>query len=287
MTTSQPWWLTNQYLGQYPIPAEFGELAGSNGMALVQTWANGKTQPGWGYNPPPGSNEGFMPRYLRGEFQHKKALFQYNRVQQPFAFVMRSVRMVCIDIDGKNGGFDHVKKLGLLTPTLAETSKSGNGYHLFYRTDEEWDTDKGYAQVQDHIGIVQGVDIRGTGCVYHYPTQRWNDHSIARLPAFMAEMLEARRSRSGQQAARVATALASGDPLEIAMMHDDLLDQLKKPIDPGKRNNTLFAIGSQMMNAGTPKWDELVAERANQVGLDNDEIDKLIGNISRYAPVQP
>ena len=69
----------------------------------------------------------------------------------------------------------------MLPPTLAETSKSGDGYHLFYLVDEEWDDEKGYGLLGDRIGIEQGVDIRATGCVYHHPQQRWNDRGRRRL----------------------------------------------------------------------------------------------------------
>ena len=67
------------------------------------------------------------------------------------------------------------------------------------------------------------------------------------------------------------------------MMHAELIDELDKPIADGKRNNTLFAIGSKMKQAQIPNWDVLVGDRATQVGLDDDEIDKLISNINSYA----
>ena len=86
--------------------------------------------------------DGFMPRYLRGVFNSRRVVYGYERGKWAYAFVMRSMRLVCVDIDGKNGGLEHAKKLGLLPPTLAETSKSGDGYHLFYLVDEEWDDEK-------------------------------------------------------------------------------------------------------------------------------------------------
>ena len=73
------------------------------------------------------------------------------------------------------------------------------------------------------------------------------------------------------------------DPEEIAIMHDDLITELSRPIPAGKRNNTLFAIGSQMAEAKVTDWQTLVGDRAVAVGLDEDEVDKLITNIGRYA----
>ena len=49
-------------------------------------------------------------------------------------------------------------------------------------------------------------------------------------------------------------------------------------------NNTLFAIGSQMKQAGVEGWDEKVEQRALQLGLAQEEVDKLVGNIDRYNP---
>ena len=67
------------------------------------------------------------------------------------------------------------------------------------------------------------------------------------------------------------------------MMHEELKARLSNPIPAGKRNNTLFAIGSDMKEAGIVDWDILVGARAEAVGLDPDEVVKLIGNIDRYA----
>ena len=67
-------------------------------------------------------------------------------------------------------------------------------------------------------------------------------------------------------------------------MQSALLDDLKKPIPAGRRNNTLFAIGSQLRTAGIKEWSQLITDKATEVGLDDDEIDKLILNITRYQP---
>src|SRR5690349_5727976 len=179
--SSMPWWRTDTYDYDVAVPNEFNEQEGPKGLALVKTWPDGRTQPGWGLQGRDGG-EGFMPRYLRGEFNERRVVYGYEHDRWSFAFVMRSVALVCIDIDGKNGGLEHAKRLGALPPTLAETSKSGDGYHLFYSVDEEWDDDRGFARLADRIGLEQGVDIRATGCVYHYDTQRWNGRVLAPLP---------------------------------------------------------------------------------------------------------
>ena len=66
-------------------------------------------------------------------------------------------------------------------------------------------------------------------------------------------------------------------------MHDELFERLKKPIPAGKRNNTLFAIGSEMKTAGVPDWDIRIGARAEELGLDADEVTKLVSNIETYA----
>ena len=215
-------------------------------------------------------------------------LYGYDRDKWAFAIVMRSLRVVCLDIDGKNGGYDSAKAL-LLPPTLAETSKSGDGYHLFYDVpDDEWDPEEmGFALVGDRIGLAQGVDFRGTGCVYHHKSQLWNDRPVAPLPQALYEQLTNKQQKITATHSRIVSVLESNDDLEVMMMHDEILGRLAKPIPTGKRNNTLFAIGSEMQAAGINEWDTKLYARGTELGLDGDEIQKLIDNIGKYAQVSP
>lgn len=277
--SSKPWWMSDGFIHADPVPTELNKLAGPKGIALVRAWPDGRTDRGWGGND-------FMPEYVRDAFNARKVLYGYNRGRWAFAFIMRSMRLVCVDIDGKNGGIDQARRL-VLPPTLAETSKSGNGYHLFYRTQEEWDHDFGFASLHDRIGFEQGLDFRATGCVYHHSTQRWNDRSPALMPEHLKELLLARQARVAASTARISSVLADNDDMEVLMLQDEILGKLAKPIPAGKRNNTLFAIGCEMLQAGIEGWDRLLAERATEVGLDLDEIDKLIANIGRYVAVSP
>ena len=274
--SSKPWWMTDSYDQE----AELGHLDqeeywGPNGAALVPLWDNGTTGQGWG-------RDTFMDQYNKNAFSTARVLFGYNKKRWNFAFVMRSARLVCIDIDGKNGGFDHAKELGFLPPTAAETSKSGNGYHLFYLVEDEWDDKDGFARFKDHIGIVTGVDIRGTGCVYHYPTQRWNNRKPVMIPISLRDRLLQKVMRQQQQAAVISKTLEL-EPEEVAIMHDELITELAKPIPDGKRNNTLFAIGSKLKAAQVDDWQDKVRDRADEVGLDEDESEKLITNIEKYG----
>lgn len=287
MSSSKPWWMTEDYSVDLTVPSVFDQHVGPKGLALVKAWPDGRTQKGWGLNPPKGETDGFMPRYNRGEFNDRRVLYGYARGRWAFAFIMRSLRLVCVDIDGKNGGFVGARKLGPLPKTLAETSKSGNGYHLFYSVDEEWDEDKGYALLADRIGIEDGVDIRATGCVYHHETQMWNGRGIAPLPDYLKEMLLHREQKVSAAYQHIDAVLSSGDDMEVLMMHDQLTDELKKPIPSGKRNITLFAIGNKMRQAEVPGWQDLVRERAEDVGLPVDEIEKLVANISTYGDKVP
>ena len=283
--STTPWWRTDDYAKDLPIPAEFHHLAGPQGVALVRAYPDGRTSAGWGLHPgkdsPP--DQRFMPMYTRGEFDFRRAIYGYNQDRWAFAFVMRSLRLVCVDIDGKNGGLEHAKRLGMLPPTLSETSKSGNGYHLFYEVADEWDLARGYGLIPDRIGIEQGVDIRGTGCVYHHKPQRWNQRKIAPLPAHLQELMLHREQKQAAQSERIVKVLANNDSTEVLMLHDEIVSQLKKPIAPGKRNQTLFAIGNQMREAQVPGWEDLLIERGLQVGLPGDECDKLVANIERYG----
>lgn len=278
----QPWWRTDEYDLEMRLPREFVEHAGPQGSALVRVWPDGTTDKGWGM-------PDFMVKYNKGWFARRREaiLDGYFQDKWAFAFVMRSVRMVCIDIDGKNGGFTGAGQLGMLPYTLAETSKSGNGYHLFYLvSEEEWDELNGFASFSDRIGLQQGVDFRATGCVYHYRSQRWNTRQLVELPDHIKSMLRERQQKTAAQVTSIVKILDTGDQEEVLLMQDALLEDLKKPIPAGRRNNTLFAIGSQLFLAQVPDWDVLITTRAAQVGLAGGEIDKLLANIKKYGASQ-
>ena len=276
METPAWWWQTDSYDGEDPLPQELIELAGPHGVALVDVFPDGRTQAGWG-------SEKFMGEYEGKKFSARRKVKAFEMRQWPFAIVMRSLPVVCIDIDGKNGGFVSAPAfLGNAPVTLAETSKSGNGYHLFYSLPDTWDPVSGFGMIGDFIGIADGVDIRGTGCVYHHTTQRWNDRAIAPCPAWILDTLI---KREQYKAARKATIVNTStlDEWEQLIMHDELFERLNKPIPEGKRNNTLFAIGSEMKTAGVPDWDTRIGARAEELGLDADEVTKLVSNIETYA----
>lgn len=278
---SQNWWETDTYSIALGMPKAIEEAAGPHGPALVRVFPGGETSKGWGLQGREGE-PGFMPRYEQQEFNPRRVLYGFDTGKWAFAFVMRSINMLVIDIDGKNGGLEHASELlGNAAPTLAEVSKSGNGYHLFYSTDETWDEITGFGAFADVIGIVQGVDIRATGCVYHHEQQRWNDRPVAPLPKHIHDRLRQKAmTRAATKAA--AAAIVTLDPMEQLMAHDELITELGKNIPAGKRNNTLFAIGSQMKDAQVPDWEDLVADRAVQVGLDDEEAAKLVRNIAAY-----
>lgn len=284
--SSQPWWRTDSYQDDTLLP-DFGPFAGPKGVALVKAWPDGRTDQGWGLQGPKSDpTNGFAKRYPRGEFDARRVLFGAERDRWNFAIVMRSVRLVCIDIDGKNGGYDGALKLGMLPKTLAETSKSGDGYHLFYEVDDQWDLERGFGLLADRIGIETGVDVRATGCVYHHKQQRWNTRQVTPLPDYLIDILQRREQKVAESNRRITETLRSNDDLEVLMMQSQLESELNKPIDMGKRNNTLFAIGSQLCIAQVPGWEEKVEARAIDVGLAQDEVDKLIANITRYGASQ-
>lgn len=274
-----PWWMGDTYNKDVAIPSELVRYSGPKGVGVVRAWADGTTSKGWGEST-------FMDSYMKGRFNAKPILPGYAQGKWAFAYLMRSMRLVCIDIDGKNGGYDGAKLLGMLPYTLAETSKSGNGYHLFFSVDSDiWNLDTGFAMIGDRIGLEQGVDLRGVGCVYHYPQQRWNDREIAPLPELLQTKLLTRKSQVDAQVDEIIKLLDAGDPTEVAMMHDAMITDLNKPIPAGRRNTTLFAIGSQMHLAQVPGWKQLVHDRALALGLDIDEADKLLNNITKYGGV--
>lgn len=278
MKIPEPWWTQLDTYDDDSATAELEKdesLWGPEGAALVRLRESGQTSPNWG-------EQSFMASYLKKEFHPRKTLFGYERGAWAYAWVLRSGNLVCIDIDGKNGGLESTGRLGWLPVTLAERSKSGNGFHLFYRTDDSWNSKEGFASYRDHIGLVPGIDIRGTGCVYHYPQQRWNREKLAKLPGHLAWMLRQKAIGVRLSTENIRKRMEL-EPDEVAILHDELLAELKQPLPIGRRNNSLFAIGSQMKLAEVENWEELLRKRAQEVALTDQEIEKLLRNITRYG----
>ena len=275
------WWENDVYLDETLLgTAADDKYWGPRGPAIVKAYPSGSTQMGWGLKSLDGS-AGFMERYLRREFSMNRALYGYKRDKHAAALVMRSARLVCIDIDGKNGGLAHVKDLGLLPRTLAEISKSGNGYHLFYEVPDTWDPKAGFAMINDQLGIVTGVDIKAVGVVYHYNTQRWNSSEIVMAPDWLLERLTRTKRESDARATQVQGVLDTQDETEILIMQHELLDQLAKTIPAGRRNTTLFAIGVQLKTAQIKDWQAKIEARGVDLGLPDAEITRIIRNIER------
>ena len=274
-----------QYAWLSPLPREIEVLGGPYGVALVDVFREGRTTPGWGLRNEPGK-PGFMDNYVSRVFRPKPRVSGFEK-GRPFAIVMRSVRLVMIDIDrhtddGGADGFVAAAKLDL-PPTLAETSKSGSGRHLFYSVPDTWDEAEGFAMYDDVIGLVPGVDVRALGCSYRYPSQRWSHHEITELPEHIAELLTDRKNRKIAQRQMLAATAASPDTEEALIVQHTLLAELAKPIPNGKRNTSLFAIGTKLRDAGVDNWENKLLARAEEVGLEDEEATKIVSNIQRYG----
>lgn len=262
------------------------EIGGPKGFALLDVFSEGRTTPGWGLAATD-KHDGFIREYERGRFLARPRVNRYLEKGRPFAFVMRSMNMLAIDIDhhaepGSPNGFDSLLQIGFELPTtMAETSKSGAGRHLFYRTPDLWLPTEGYGVYDDVLGLVPGVDIRAVGCVYHYDTQRWNDLPVADAPQELLDMLELRRQKKQAHSTRLAAAAADMDDTEALIVHHDLKTQLAKPIPAGKRNATLYAIGRDMFLSDMPGWEDLIRDRATEIGIDSAEAEKIIANASK------
>lgn len=266
MNQGNQWFLAEEYANVLP-PIPLSAYAGPNGVATVAIYKSGKSQPGWG-------EVDFMKNYKLGK------LLAETRTNE-YAYVMRSLQMLVVDIDGKNDGDEYAKLLNL-PPTLAETSKSGNGYHLWYLLPDNWDPDKGFARLSDRLALVQGVDIRVTGCVFHYPQQRWNSHDVTVAPDHLINRIEVRESMHATQA-QIKKLVDDGDEVEIKRLISEACESLDRAIQPGRRNQTLFAIGSQLYLLGWSEWEGAIRDKADEVGLDQFETDKIIRNIPTYA----
>ncbi|QGH78643.1 DNA primase/polymerase [Microbacterium phage Wesak] len=264
-----------QYTETEPVAPEITQSYDKT-LDLIRLYPNGKTQSGWNVKE-------YMENHDRGAFKPRRALKYYDRYGMPFGMVMRSVPLVGIDIDGKNGGVETSGALRL-TRSLAETSKSGNGYHVVYSVPyTQWHETRGYDELPDIIGLLPGVDIKGTGILFHFPSQKWNKLPIAPLPQSLFELISnARDSRRLRRLSR-ATSKTDIDPDDLVIIHDQLKTELNGRFVKGGRNQKLFAIGAQMRTAGYPNWEQALYDRGLEIGLDLDEITSVINNIESYS----
>ncbi|QKY80360.1 DNA primase/polymerase [Microbacterium phage Pabst] len=263
-----------QYINDEPVATQIQAEHGDK-LDLVRLYPNGKTQAGW-------NAKEYMDNHKRGAFAPRRALRFFNKYDMPFGMLMRSVPLVGIDIDGKNGGIETSNALRL-TRSLAETSRSGNGYHVIYSVPfTQWHDQRGYDELPDIIGLLPGVDIKGTGLLFHHSTQKWNNLQIAPLPQKLFELISgARDARRLRRLSRVDT--FDMDPDDLVIAHDQLKTELAGRFTPGGRNQKLFAIGSQMRAAAYENWEQALYDRGEQIGLDLDEVTSIIRNIEAYS----
>ena len=261
---------SEQYTEEYGLPAQILEMT----PPLVRVYPGGATQPGWGAKE-------FEENFYKGRFDVGRSLPAFDKYRQPFGLVMRGVPLICVDIDGKNDGINTARVLHL-PKTLGEVSKSGNGYHLFYSIPgAEWIPGKGYDEFPDIIGLIPGVDVKGTGIVYHYPQQRWNRTEIAVAPRSLLKLLSA--SRDSKQMRLAAVRSTDMDDEERAMLHDQIRTRLKGRFEAGNINNKLFAIGAQMLNSGYPNWQHELMVRGLEVGSTEEKMTTIINNVIQYT----
>jgi len=264
-------WFEND--SQYVVDDPLAERAWPTTLSLIRVHKDGTTQSGWG-------RERFMTSYGRGLFRPKRLLDRFAVDQEPFAFVMRSIPVLCADIDGKNGGIQASRILSL-PPTLAETSKSGNGYHLLYRVPEAmWHPEYGYEEFPDANGIIPGVDIRSVGVMFHYPQQRWNQLEIAPLPDKLRRVLQQRKLSLALKERQRQVTLS---PEDLAIAQDTALDGLAGPIPNGRRNATLYAIGCELQRLEVNNWDEKLTDRGLAIGMSEAEMRGIVKHVQQYT----
>lgn len=270
---AQPWYEDNEQYVRTSIQGvhvELGHHAGPNGIAAVKVYGE-KTQPGWGA-------ERFMRNYVRNFFDIDKITDG-----DPYALVMRSLRLLVVDIDGKNDGYTEAAKLDL-PPTLAETSKSGNGHHLFYSYPDQWDEEQGYIGQPDRIGMWPGIDIKSSGVVYHHPHQLWNRLPIWHLSNSVLAQLQKRNARDSQLRITPQQAAEMTDE-DLKFKRDVLLIELSQPRKDG-RDTSLWRIGASLLNLGVDEtyMAEKILAAGLKWGVDEDIItSKIIPNIVSYA----
>lgn len=257
---ARPWWRDDrQYVDSSPLA---GLLAFRPDVVRAYVHRR-QTQRGWGASD-----------YL--ENRHSFALDSQD-LTVPFGIVMRSIPVLGVDVDAKNGGTSTgteraLAALGLASvPTLAELSRSGSGYHLYYSLADVWSDDPqrpGYVRVADRIGFLGGVDIKAETLMYHYPHQRWNERGVAAAPPLLLRALSARSRR--------ASAPPSPSSVEARVAALRGLARLSLPIEVGRRNTTLWGIAKDLYRGGFPEWETVIESAADGCGLSDSETSVLL-----------
>ena len=261
-----------QYVDPAGIPATWPR---KRVPALVHVAGDGSTTKGWG-------RESFMDNYQSGKFKPPGYLrrFEHGRA---FGFVMRAVPLFGVDIDPKNGGLQSAKILEL-PPTLAETSRSGEGFHLFYLEPKvKWDPKYGFEsdQYSDSNGLLPGIDIRAVGIMYHYTTQRWNGLAPVKPPTGILKLMW-EREKARQKSKALTELNRNMDPVDRAILADDLLGELRRAIPEGRRNTALYAWGCKA-DGVVKDWPQHLFLRGEQLGLPEAELVQIIQSVQRYG----
>lgn len=182
--------------------------------------------------------------------------------------------------DGRDGAEVLLEYAAARQVTLPRTliqRTGGGGRQLFYYT-------TGELHVPNHVGKLQGVDVRGdggqvvvppsihpdTGLVYY-----WEDPSVpmAEAPTWLLELVEA--FPRGQARERRPGGIDQA-------VHGD-------PIPEGERNNELFRIASRLRNRGMSRNGILghlfdVNQNRCDPPLPHEDLEQIADSASRYEP---
>jgi hypothetical protein len=216
-------------------------------------------------------------------------------VGKDHALLMKSINVLCVDIDGKNGGMDNLHKLGYLPPTLAEISRSGTGYHLYYSlTDAQNSTFS-----MDFAGksaLATGVDIKTQGLVFQAVAtskhQMYNARQLSLIPDSLANLVELNTIK--KQKARVFFKSPQGlkelekkrqaqpkDEWDWSSLGTPCSGYCLSPIPQGMRNDSLYTFGLAKMANGETDWEKHMGHAARKSNIPNDELGVLVGQVKR------
>src|SRR5690606_20998623 len=104
---------------------------------------------------------------------------------------------------------------------------------------------------------------------------------IAPLPNTLRKLLvKNREERAREMERRVRHTL---DPEDLAIAQHNTLERLARRIEPGKRNQTLFAIGCSMLLYEIEGWEDILIARGSELGLPTSEMRSVVSHVKQYS----
>lgn len=193
---------------------------------------------------------------------------ELNWSEDSFALLLQSIqhngkRLLVLDVDGKNGGYNTYDRLSFDEDTLIQKSRSGNGQHNFYWVDQN---------VGDLrcVNAFSGIDLLTSGLCICLPHQLNNNLPIKDAPErLVRKLLDYKKQKERRKALRMApTAPEKETECNI---------WCNRPIPTGHRNNYIWAYIYHNKQHGD--FAVHAQHMADRCGMEQRELDYMLTRV--------